>query len=514
MTTATDTSEGLAVPTEVLAMTLEWIHPEWNWMKRTRVVSRKWLAAVAMVMEREMSQGQTQAGAWTPKSVEPSRLPHRLVLCSLRWMSESFLESFTKIDLSRLYEADDSDLEVVTSQIPGLLELVGPVNMTDRGALTIAQQLYRLESLEMFLCKHLSDVGLNYVAQVKSLRRFKSPFAAKLSDPGLLALGELSELEVLNLYGLSSRYNSVTGAGIAELAIRIPSLRSLNVTRCGITDDNLETIAGGATQLQELDITQSFDLTDAGLSKLTLFNKLEVLNIGGCHQISDAGVAVLGGMPTLRKVDLGGLTKLTDEGVGVLSKMKQLTHLKLFQSDRITDKGLCNGLKDLQQLQELVVGAFPKLKDQTVLTVAGLPSLTSVGFPLCTAITDSGISALGKTLTLREINLCCCSVGDTAIMALARVPLLSALQIDSTKVTDAGLKVLPTDAISLKYLSIKSCRDVTDQGVESLAALANLRKLDVTKCPHVTQRSVVFFSKLRSLTLAHSMGIDMLAPTS
>ncbi len=82
-------SKGLPIPTEVLALVLEWIHPDWTCMKSMRLVSRKWLVAVAMVMEVEMSRGELEQGAWIPKS----RQRYRQVLCSLRLMSEAFLDS-------------------------------------------------------------------------------------------------------------------------------------------------------------------------------------------------------------------------------------------------------------------------------------------------------------------------------------------------------------------------------------------------------------------------------------
>ncbi len=104
---------------------------------------------------------------------------------------------------------------------------------------------------------------------------------------------------------------------------------------------------------------------------------------------------------------------------------------------------------------------------------------------------------MGKALTLGEVYLeYCSSVGDTAIRVLAALPALSTLQIDSTKVTDTGLTAISTHATSLRYLSIKGCAGVTDQGVQTLAALGNLRKLDMTDCPNLTQQCVASFSKL------------------
>jgi hypothetical protein len=113
-----------------------------------------------------------------------------------------------------------------------------------------------------------------------------------------------------------------------------------------VTDDDIDQLQYIPT-LQWLNIGPQ--VTDAGLSKLPMFQDLEELYVGG-SQVTDAGLVHLRNLKQLRLLSLSNTT-IGDVG---LTHLKNLNHLQVLDltDTRVTHAGLMQ-LSDLRGLQSL-----------------------------------------------------------------------------------------------------------------------------------------------------------------
>jgi hypothetical protein len=140
---------------------------------------------------------------------------------------------------------------------------------------------------------------------------------------------------------------------------------------------------------------------------------------------------------------------------------------------------------------------FPRVTDETIL---GLPPIPfSVGLDLeSTGITDAGMKQIGGLENLTSLDLTGTAVSDVGLKELARARKLLRLNLRATRVTDAGLKevVKLTNLASLKLSSTA----VTDAGLQELTKLKNLRVLNLTNTK-VTNEGIEKLKK--ALPIAH-----------
>lgn len=172
-----------------------------------------------------------------------------------------------------------------------------------------------LLALDLELCDGVTDEAcepLGAMTQLRSLVLKKSGFERlRVSDPGLKRLQNLSDLEVLDLYG-----NSVTDAGLAYLQ-PLKKLRELNLSLLAITDAGLKHLKP-LTKLEHLELLYS-----EGFAGPTLTNDM---------------VDVLERLSNLTSLNLTG-ANLTDDGLERLRVLTKLTTLQLVRT-RVSEGGL------------------------------------------------------------------------------------------------------------------------------------------------------------------------------
>ncbi len=133
---------------------------------------------------------------------------------------------------------------------------------------------------------------------------FATPVEASLGNGGIREVGELTQLQRLN--------------------VSFP-----------VKDADLVHIEG-LTDLQWLDLG-SCPITDAGLEHLKALTQLQYLGIWGTN-VSDGGLQHLNALTQLRRLDLSG-TRVTDAGLERLRGLKQLQSLNVEQT-RVTPDGI------------------------------------------------------------------------------------------------------------------------------------------------------------------------------
>ncbi|KAG5035145.1 hypothetical protein AAZX31_04G134300 [Glycine max] len=319
----------------------------------------------------------------------------------------------SKVKLQDLNITDFS-LAVIGHYGKAILNLVlcGLQNVTERGfwVMGVAQSLQKLMSLTVSSCRGITDASIE--AMGKGCVNLKQMFLRRccfVSDNGLVAFSKvassleslhLEECNNINQFGIicalsnfKSTLKSLTllkCKGVKDIDLEVSmfppceSLRHLSIHNCpGVGNASLAMVGKLCPQLQHVDLTGLYGLTDAGLVPLlenceaglvkvnlvgcwnltdnivsvlaTLHGgTLELLNLDGCRKITDASlVAIADNCLLLNDLDVSKCA-ITDAGIAVLSSAKQLTLqvLSLSNCSGVTNKSA----PSLKKLGQTLVG--------------------------------------------------------------------------------------------------------------------------------------------------------------
>ena len=281
------------------------------------------------------------------------------------------LPSLKELNLSLCKDVSDNSLGRIATNCKNLcsLDLGGCVKVTNTGLLLISWGLKKLNFLNLRSCRQISDHGIGHLSGLDAGGKYTSPpsafrilglqdcqkltddslkhisvgmptlkninlsFCVSVTDTGLKSLAKLPCLEILNLRSCDnvsdigvgflsedspaantlkcldvSFCNNVSDASLRHMAAGLPSLTSLFLTTCAVTDQGIKKLASGkaASSIQTLNLGQCVNLTDSGLDavaeKMTSLNSLDLY---GCPKITPEAVkSVRLNMPLLEKLNL------------------------------------------------------------------------------------------------------------------------------------------------------------------------------------------------------------------
>lgn len=246
--------------------------------------------------------------------------------------------------------------------------------------------------------------------------------------------------------GVDLRSSWVTDADMPLLA-KLPQLAKLDLSLTRITDRGMQQLKS-APGIVDLNLYYAEQITDEGMSAIKGWKKLQRLNVRGTRitdstlehaasapslmaldvgyaQVTDVGLDHLATLTNLKELSVGG-NKITDAGLQSLRYLTGLTHLDLTGMQR-TDSGLWS-----VSLTELGVGAIATLKELRYLKLDGLP------------VSSRWLERLKVLTKLERLSLQGCTrVGDDAAAVIASWPMLKAVDLKGTAMTEqavAGLR--------------------------------------------------------------------------
>ena len=356
------------------------------------------------------------------------------------------------------------------------------------------KHITKLQSLEMlYPPKGLTNKGLLYVAQLKSLKRLCFP-ENMVTNAGLRRfLPKLTKLEELTLH--SGRMND---AGLAFLE-EMPRLNYLSLRSGNFTDAGLIHVRK-CPSLRVLDLLY-LPVTDIGLKHLSGHPGLESLRLEKT-KVADRGLPYLKTMPNLKKVGLGQIGSqdlITDAGMVYLAQIDSLGYLRL-PNYGITESGLrhISKLKNLKYLWVCGSSNSP-LGDAALRYVSKLHSLE---FLLIhgTRFSDEGMDDLSKLTNLQNLSLLSDSVTNEGLAKLKTLKSLQQLTLTCKNVTISGLSNLNSleNLVRLQVHGVQQDDSVLD--ISGLAKLENLTLSTPHKSPDViVDADLACLSKLKRL---------------
>ena len=182
----------------------------------------------------------------------------------------------------------------------------------------VVERFGNIEELDLQLCSFLEDRHLT------RLIRYTGAFDGITMRPvGRIGprVGRIwQHLKRLNLSGCKK----ITDIGL-EYLTDIKQLESLDLGGCiEITDMGLKQL-NNLTQLRSLNLGNCIEITDTGLEDVGKLTRLHTLDLGGCKNITDTGLAHIGKITELRSLNLAGCKRITNTGLTHVAHVKKLT---------------------------------------------------------------------------------------------------------------------------------------------------------------------------------------------
>ncbi|KAK7411176.1 hypothetical protein VNO78_02608 [Psophocarpus tetragonolobus] len=318
----------------------------------------------------------------------------------------SLLSSANNLSRVKLQDLNITDFSLAVighygKAIVNLL-LCGLQNVSERGfwVMGVAQGLQKLMSLTVSSCRGVTDASIE--AMGKGCINLKQIFLRRccfVSDNGLVGFSKAARsLESLQV----EECHSITQFGIIGALSNFKTLKSLTLLKCkGVKDIDVE------------------------VSMLSPCESLRHLCIQNCHGIGNSSLAMVGKLcPQLQHVDLTGLYGVTDAGLLPLLENCQdgLVKVNLAGCWNLTD----NVVSELARLhggtvELLNLDGCRKITDASLVAIAdNCLLLNDLDLSKC-AITDAGVAVLSgaRQLTLQVLSLSnCCGVTNKSASSL------------------------------------------------------------------------------------------------
>jgi hypothetical protein len=232
--------------------------------------------------------------------------------------------------------AAPTKLEALGGKVTRKEGVVTQVSFTDCSKLGDAElraigKLTGLKSLTIYGgCKGLNDDTVGHLATLKDLETLNTE-GVQLSDDGLAKLAALKSLKGASFFHLSFRKEGFTGKGFAAWK-DLPKLERLTVAGMSMGDEGFAAIAT-LTQLKELATWHTYQ-TEAGNAEIAKLPNLVRLHIGQrlprkdakAPSLGDASLPTLAGIKTLETLKIGEarFTLPALKGLKALPKLKKL----------------------------------------------------------------------------------------------------------------------------------------------------------------------------------------------
>ncbi|KAK8694197.1 hypothetical protein V6N13_071753 [Hibiscus sabdariffa] len=218
----------------------------------------------------------------------------------------------------------------------------------------------------------------------------------------------------------------ISGYGISLVGDGCPSLSTLSLYRCNITDTGLEALANACLALRCMNLAYCPHISDSGLSALSQgCCELQTIKISNCKGVT--GVGLRGCSSTLVYVD-ADFFNLEPEGI---MSIVSGGGLKFLNFAGLSCSKFRNGLETNGKGLETIGNGF----------AAGLKTLS---LRMCRSVTDASVVAITKGCPqLQEWNLAMCH-----------------------EIRVAGWFSIGSDCHNLEKLHVNRCRNLCNQGLQ------------------------------------------------
>jgi hypothetical protein len=334
-----------------------------------------------------------------------------------------------------------------------------------------------LETLVLSACPALAKSDLAALADFDALRSLELYFP--LSADSLTTLGKLDALEKLHFQismielsdGTPVAPDNLQPADFEPLA-RMTGLRELEVGTFMCSSEGTHPIVAPV---------KLGDAIAQAASRAPSLQTFKLFCVGN-HAIDHPGLAALATSATLENLQVSAFEP-DDQSLELVSRIARLRKLYLY----------CH-----------TVTAKRKISDQGLAHLKNATGLTSLHLMGSKQVTDAGLAHLAGLTALEELTLSDSAITGTGLTALRPLRKLKYLDMRSwqpgprSAFGDDGCRLLAEVFPELRTLNLCET-EITDVGLASIASLSNLRSLDVSDNPALTDAGLTPFEHHKTL---------------
>lgn len=231
----------------------------------------------------------------------------------------------------------------------------------------------------------------------------------------------------------------------------------LGIRLRNVTDDNIDDLIYFISKQNEYPITaldfginayysDSFELTDSQIDKLSKLFQLEYLNLNNSPFINDQN-----------------LQKICD--------LRNLKYLNISSCSNITDLGQ-SFLKRLGKIIELDISGCKKLSQGTISTLSSLPILEKLSLRDNKWVDNNLLSQLWNLKMIKQLDLS-----------------------DNNSFDDKGLREIQKLS-SLQNLILSNCNQISEIGLNGIFFHSNIKYLDIRGCDNVLNKKILQYKQI------------------
>jgi len=289
---------------------------------------------------------------------------------------DKFIKSFVTVyghliehlNLRNCWGVADEGVLAIAANCPHLkyLCLMGCWDVTDASVTTLAESCGEIEFIDFSNCRKLGDEGLAAImANCTKISNISLSYCKNISNDIFAFPQRWFGIEHLNL----QRCTGITDDGFAKIEGMELALKTLSLSDCSfLTSDTINYISSSCSLLKNLSLSFCCALNEDFASKLIEgCKKLEVLDVSFCgNAITDNSIEILlKGLTNLQKLNVRGCAQLTDTGANhIILNGLNLKTLNISQCKGIS-KNMENMLKRKFILLEVQVTLNPHEKHGT-----------------------------------------------------------------------------------------------------------------------------------------------------
>eukprot|EP00899_Mesostigma_viride_P011755 jgi/Mesvir1/20580/Mv14821-RA.1 len=363
------------------------------------------------------------------------------------------------VDIAKTRVTDAGVTVLVRSVGASLCSLVLPRRVTDASVSLIADHCPHLRTLVLQEGRRVTSASVKRIAA-------GCPRLERLDVP-CLAFDEVYEGFGIPLGEALSKED------ISALVVGCPGLRRLNLSRTGLSDASVRTIAEHCPRLEHLDVSDCEGVSDAGIRAVAVgCRDLRHLAVAGCLRIKDAAIRLVAQQcPRLQALVI---TRTVVGDVGLLAvgaSCHELSRLEMERCARVRGPGLTAVAEGCPRLEHLDI-SFASVSRNSLMAVsqrcARLRTLRADSVRIAQVTLMKMVEEMGSRLRVLSLvdNW---DITDKAVVLLARkCPGLKSLVVSGSQISDRGIQALRNGCKGLQRLTMDSCPKVTSAGVRSL----------------------------------------------
>ena len=330
--------------------------------------------------------------------------------------------------------------------------------------------------------------------------------------------GKLSES--INLAQLSLELKiSASDELLLEVCAVNPLMENLDLTECqDITDAGLLSLSDHCYCLKKISFSGCIKISHVGLRSLVLKNGSVVkLDLTKCHLIDDKGLrSIAVSLNHLKELDISGCYNVTDFGISAVARCcPKIEILKLrccINISKFGDKGIVDICNFCPLLKVLDLYGCPFIGDNAVLEASKKCSaLRKISLYKCKGLTSMTFRRLVENdcrkgiIELEIVGWLNMNDEETKYIANSSQCRKNMRRLNISQspfVTSGGLKQLVSKLKRLEYLDLSKCFSIDDRAMELLSIqlgskklLCPVKGLNLSGCKKITENGVLKFTQ-------------------